>query len=192
MTYGTVISGGNRCWLDRNLGASQVAIASNDAASYGDLFQWGRLDDGHQNRNSEITNTTSNTDVPGHANFITNNTDPRDWRIPQNNNLWQGSTGVNNPCPVGYRLPTQTEWQVEWDSWGGNHNANGAINSPLKLPMAGTRYSIGSVTYEASSGFYWSSTFTDMFTWCLIFDNEDAVMNSYYRAGGLSVRCLKE
>ena len=33
-------------WMDRNLGASQVATSSTDAASYGDLYQWGRAADG--------------------------------------------------------------------------------------------------------------------------------------------------
>jgi hypothetical protein len=37
-----------KTWMDRNLGASQVANSSTDAASYGDLYQWGRRADGHQ------------------------------------------------------------------------------------------------------------------------------------------------
>ncbi|SMN17648.1 hypothetical protein CRYPA_1272 [uncultured Candidatus Thioglobus sp.] len=28
-------------WLDRNLGATQVAASSTDSAAYGDLYQWG-------------------------------------------------------------------------------------------------------------------------------------------------------
>jgi uncharacterized protein (TIGR02145 family) len=35
---------------------------------------------------------------------------PYDWRVPQNDNLWQGVDGTNNPCPEGWRIPTQTEW----------------------------------------------------------------------------------
>jgi hypothetical protein len=44
-----------RVWLDRNLGVSQVATSSTDEASYGGLFQWGRLQDGHENRTSNTT-----------------------------------------------------------------------------------------------------------------------------------------
>jgi hypothetical protein len=33
VTYGTVVSVGNKCWLDRNLGATQVATSGTDAAS---------------------------------------------------------------------------------------------------------------------------------------------------------------
>ena len=37
-----------RVWMDRNLGATQVATSSTDEAGYGDLYQWGRRKDGHQ------------------------------------------------------------------------------------------------------------------------------------------------
>jgi hypothetical protein len=40
-----------KTWMDRNLGAAQLATASNDVAAYGDLYQWGRFSDGHQCRN---------------------------------------------------------------------------------------------------------------------------------------------
>jgi len=38
----TVISKTGRVWMDRNLGASQVATSSTDPLSLGDLYQWGR------------------------------------------------------------------------------------------------------------------------------------------------------
>ncbi len=44
-------------WMDRNLGASQAATASNDVASYGDYYQWGRFSDGHQCQASPLTPT---------------------------------------------------------------------------------------------------------------------------------------
>jgi len=65
VTYGTAVGQNGTCWLDRNLGATQVATSSTDAASYGDLFQWGRLDDGHQNRTSSTFQWDSENDVPG-------------------------------------------------------------------------------------------------------------------------------
>ncbi|MEA3448519.1 MAG: hypothetical protein U9Q98_08760, partial [Bacteroidota bacterium] len=37
-----------KVWMDKNLGASQVADSSNDYNAYGALFQWGRLSDGHE------------------------------------------------------------------------------------------------------------------------------------------------
>ncbi|MBK7095054.1 MAG: hypothetical protein IPH57_08415 [Saprospiraceae bacterium] len=167
VTYGTVTSANNRCWLDRNLGATQVATSSTDEDAYGDLFQWGRLDDGHQEKTSPTTSTLSISDVPGHGNFITVQNYPYDWRSPQNNNLWQGVNSTNNPCPDGYRLPTYTEWELERMSWNTN-NADGAFASPLKLTIAGLRnYLAGLVLGEGSSGYYWSSSVVDIKAWAI-------------------------
>ncbi len=192
VNYGTRISANNKCWLDRNLGATQVATSSTDASAYGDLFQWGRLDDGHQERTSPTTTTLSNSDVPGHNMFIKVSSSPYDWRSPQNNNLWQGEGGTNNPCPDGYRLPTKAEWDTERASWSTN-NAAGAFASPLKLPVAGYRYYFdGSVDDEGLWGFYWSSTVNGVNAWIQSLVSYDASMYSYRRAYGLSVRCIKD
>ena len=56
LNFKTVVGANGRVWMDRNLGASQVATSSTDTNSYGDLYQWGRGADGHQLR---ISNTTS-------------------------------------------------------------------------------------------------------------------------------------
>src|SRR6056297_1536419 len=76
-------------WMDRNLGATQVATSSTDADAYGDLYQWGRAADGHQLRTSGTTSTLATSDIPGHSDFITIGSSPYDWRSPQNDNLWQ-------------------------------------------------------------------------------------------------------
>jgi predicted secreted hydrolase len=39
-----------RVWLDRNLGAKQVATSGHDTDSYGSLYQWGRGKDDHEDR----------------------------------------------------------------------------------------------------------------------------------------------
>ena len=66
---GTIISAG-QIWMDRNLGASRVAINSTDSEAYGDYYQWGRLADGHEKSTSQTTGELSTTDVPSHGNFI--------------------------------------------------------------------------------------------------------------------------
>ena len=191
-----------KIWMDRNLGASQVADSLTDYNSYGDIYQWGRGSDGHQtiewassttsdgSEQSRETATQSTMDAPGHDDFIT--TSPNDWRSSQNDNLWQGVNGVNNPCPSGYRLPTEAEWEAERASWISN-NAAGAIASPLKLPLAGYRYySDGSLDVVGTAGYYWSSTVSGSGARRLLFGSGIAGMGTDGRADGNSVRCLKD
>ncbi len=180
-------------WMDRNLGATQVATSSTDVNSYGDLYQWGRRADGHQCRTSASTSTLSSIDQPAHGDFIIAPNAPNDWRSPQNANLWQGVNGINNPCPSGYRIPTDPELEAERLSWSVNNSA-GAFASPLKLPVAGYRSgngdgSLGSVgTY----GYYWSSTVSGTNLRYLLFSSSNALMYDANRALGFSVRCLKD
>ena len=180
-----------KTWMDRNLGASQVATSSTDANSYGDLYQWGRGSDGHQCRTSATNSTLSSSDQPGHGDFIITSS-PYDWRSTANTNLWQGVNGVNNPCPSLYRLPTDTELDTEHSYWS-TDNAAGAFASPLKLPMAGGRsYSDGSLNNVGSLGRYWSSTVSSANSRSLLFGSSDANMYTGFRAYGRSVRCLKD
>jgi uncharacterized protein (TIGR02145 family) len=177
-------------WMDRNLGASQVATSSSDVNSYGDLYQWGRRADGHQCRTSPTTPTLSSVDQPTHGNFILANS-PYDWRSPQNANLWQGVNGVNNPCPSGYRIPTETEINAERISWSVNTSV-GAFGSPLKWPLAGYReYGNSALSNVGSFGYYWTSTVNGSNSRYLRFYSSSAGMLDYYRAYGLTVRCIK-
>ena len=181
-----------KIWMDRNLGASQVATSSTDAASYGDLYQWGRRADGHQCRTSATTATLSSVDQPANSNFMLAPSAPSDWRSPQNVNLWQGVNGVNNPCPSGYRIPTDPELEAERLSWSVNTSV-GAFASPLKLPMAGYRYSnIGSLAAVGTDGRYWSSTVSGINSRGLYSYSSNALMFTYVRAYGFTVRCLKD
>jgi uncharacterized protein (TIGR02145 family) len=191
--FGTVtnpITG--KIWMDRNLGASQVATSSTDADAYGDLYQWGRGTDGHEKRTSGTTSTLATNDTPGHGDFIVATNSPYDWRSPQNDNLWQGVSGTNNPCPSGYRLPTEAEWEAERTSWSSNNSA-GAYASPLKLPVAGYRKGSGGSLYGVGSlGGYWSSTVDGPGSHYLVFGSSAASIYNIFRAYGISVRCLKD
>jgi len=189
----TVASAG-QIWMDRNLGASQAATSIIDEAAYGDLYQWGRGPDGHQLRTSATTATTSSTDDPGHGDFITvESSDPGDWRVPQNDTLWQGVNGTNNPCPAGFRLPTVTELETERLSWPSNDRA-GAFASPLKLLSCGLRHFTGFVSSAAAGyGYYWSSTAIGIGAGYLFISPSDADNIGHpNRVWGYSVRCLKD
>jgi uncharacterized protein (TIGR02145 family) len=178
-------------WMDRNLGATQVATTNTDIDAYGELFQWGRFADGHQCRNSNTTGTLSTSDTPNHGDFILTFSFPDDWRNPQNDNLWQGVNGVNNPCPIGYRLPTEAEWNAERLSWSSN-DPSGAFGSPLKITVAGYRETNGSILLEGSYGYYWSSTVNGADARALLLSNGNAGWDSGDRAIGGSVRCIKD
>ena len=208
VTYNTVLSTGSKCWLDRNLGATRPAENSTDYLAYGDLYQWGRGADGHQTivwtsstasngaEQSNETATISTYDAPGNPKFIQAPFTPYDWRSGQNDNLWQGVSGINNPCPSGYRLPTETEFNNERLSWI-NQNAAGAFASPLKLPIAAVRnHSDGWIQGAGIYARYWSSTVPTTvngttYASMLIFDGNSTGMATTYRANGLPVRCIK-
>jgi len=175
-----------RTWMDRNLGASQQAQHITDQNSYGDLYQWGRPADGHQCRNSTMVASLSSVDQPGHPSFIIGFLD---WRNPLNFSLWQGVNGTNNPCPIGYRIPTEAELNSERLSWSVN-NANGAYASPLRWPMAGARgYSNGALSYVNTEGTIWTTTFIGSQIRRIRFNQTQAFFASDGTASGISVRC---
>ncbi len=218
VTYGTVERAyggtvGTKCWLDRNLGATAVtstarsayaddaAYEAAESASFGDLFQWGRGADGHQSRTSLIHNTSfASTAAPNAGNgwdglFITAGTSPFDWLSTQDDNLWQIGSQINNPCPSGFRVPTQEELNAERVSWISN-NADGAFASPLKLPMAGVRFTIGGLVLAVGTeGGYWSSSVSSVISTdarSLFFNSSTTNMFSIGKANGNSVRCIKD
>jgi uncharacterized protein (TIGR02145 family) len=203
MFYLPVLGADGKTWLNNNLGANYAnttngafnpaaqASSSTDANAYGSLFQWGRGADGHEFRNSGTTAGPIATPWTS-SNFITNNTTPFDWRTPQDDNLWQGVSGTNNPCPIGYRVPTDTELDNQRLTWSVN-TSSGAIASPLKLPMAGFRYlSNGSLFNVGTNGYYWSNSVSSTNARLLYFTSSNAFMNTNNRALGFSVRCLKD
>jgi uncharacterized protein (TIGR02145 family) len=191
-----------KTWMDRNLGASQVATSSTDHLAYGSFYQWGRGSDGHElitwsssttgTPVNGTTTTLSSSDVPGNALFILNISSPFDWRSGQNVNLWQGVSGTNNPCPAGFRIPTHAEWEAESISWSASTSV-GAFASPLKLPMTGYhQYNNGLLSLIGTSGGYWSSTVSGTYSYYLIFTSSNVLTGTFQRAGGMSVRCIKD
>jgi uncharacterized protein (TIGR02145 family) len=180
-----------RIWMDRNLGATQVANSSLHSTSFGHLYQWGRFTDGHQLRSSKTSKKLIASNSSDNSAFILSIKSPNDWLKAQNANLWQGATGVNNPCPVGFRLPTSAEFEEEIATWV-SKNAKGAFLSPLKLPLTGYRSNgDGQVTDSGFSGDYWTSTVEGKNARGLYFDSETAATDGGGRAVGVSVRCIK-
>jgi hypothetical protein len=187
----TVTSAG-QIWMDRNLGASRVATSPTDAQAYGDLYQWGRGADGHEKRSSSVTSNLSSQDNPGHNQFIISPAASGDWRNPKNQQLWQGVNGTNNPCPSGFRLPTELEFDTERKSWSSNDPA-GAFASPLRLVSAGSRRRDDATLDGAGDyGMYWTQDATNSYSRALAIAAGTAYFDTFWRAYGMSIRCIRD
>ena len=139
VTYGTILTdltGSNKCWITRNLGASNQASSATDAteASAGWYWQFNRK----QGYKHDGTNRTPNT-------WISYINESYDWQA------------ANDPCTIllgtGWRIPTYSEWENA-DNTGGWNNYTQTYNSVLKLHAAGyLNYSDGSLHNRGSYGF---------------------------------------
>lgn len=154
-------------WAACNVGSS---ISWTGSVSYGSYYQWGRNDTG----------------------FTTINTSPYDWQFPQNNNSWGDTTNTSiarkGPCAADYHVPTQAEWNTaDSIAW------NNLLPTKLSLPFSGVRNdSDGSITYQGSFGYYWSSSPYSTNSYVLTFgSNAVHPAGNDGRALGFSVRCIK-
>jgi len=191
-------SASGKVWMDRNLGASRKAQSLTDHLAYGQIYQWGRGNDGHADINwtsatggtvvNGTTATLSTTDYPADNLFITT---ASDWRTTKNDNLWQGVNGVNNPCPAGYRVPTNAELTTEVTTYSIANSAD-AFASPLKFTVPGGRSLTDGSLYNAGlSGYYWSSSISGNNASRRYFNSTSALTNASFRVNGFSVRCIR-
>ncbi|MBO6185266.1 MAG: T9SS type A sorting domain-containing protein [Chryseobacterium sp.] len=201
VTYTTVRGSDGKVWLQQNLGSRQVATSMADAESYGDLFQWGRWDDGHQDRNSAMANVPSPNNPAGLNNstsFILGSW----WGGNDLNDLWIAnsndfsSTKGTDPCKAigqDWKMPSQADWTATKNAEGINNPAT-AYASKLKLPAGGNRSFVdGTFDYVGQRGYFWSSTTTGLgakyFYVGTTIGNPSA---GGPRGQGQSVRCIKE
>jgi len=188
-THGTVYNATTgKTWLAVNLGATAFPTSPSDVNGYGDLYQWGRLKDGHEKRSSGSTGSTSGDQPNNGGKFITQTY----WT--SNNTLWQGVNGVNNPCPTGFRLPTIQEFSDERATWNEADGTYGAFSSVLKLTWAGRRHSGTNDPWQHTGiyGYYWTSSLGGVWASCArIFYNNYYTVGNEYNGTAMSVRCIK-
>lgn len=196
----SVVGAAGETWMAYNLGATAVPSSATDYTQYGSLYQWGRGSDGHQLINwtainagtaaNATTGTASTGDTPGNALYISTAANA-DWRTTANDNLWQGVTGINNPCPTGYRLPTDAEWVAEITA-SGITGVPSAYSSVLKLTASGLRSNTGAFFNGGGHGNYHSSTLVGALTRRRNFQAASAGTIDTGRSYGVSVRCIKD
>jgi uncharacterized protein (TIGR02145 family) len=195
-----------KTWLNNNLGANyaninnaafnpiEQASGTTDADAYGSLFQWGRDGDGHEFRNSSTNPNGPVAAGTEGSDFIENSGD--DWLSNPDDTRWGNPTdedkGIHDPCPIGYRVPTEAEWQAEEDNIPLS-NGGDSYNSDLTLTIAGYRAGdSGSLISPGTDGGYWSSTPSN--TRARYARNSSTTFNlsTGDRTDGFSIRCIQE
>jgi uncharacterized protein (TIGR02145 family) len=120
-----------------------------------------------------------------------------DWLVTSNPNLWQGVNGVNNPCPVGFRIPTKQEWTDEYATWS-SQDATGAFASALKLPNVNNFRNFAGGGYIPTT-YYWSSSISLtpnarvlQKSYTLFISSSAVQFMEYERGYGFSCRCIQD
>ncbi|NIF07306.1 T9SS type A sorting domain-containing protein [Chryseobacterium sp. Tr-659] len=204
VSYTTVRGADGKVWLQQNLGSAQVATSMSDADSYGDLFQWGRWDDGHQLRNSQTAALpTPNTPVGvavAITGFVTGS--PGWWADFTATDKWELSTPASadryngvDPCKAigpDWKMPSQADWTALVGAESIVNPAT-AYGSHLKLPAGGYRSSSsGDFTFVGQRGYFWSSDTSSVGGKYLYVGTTLANPSSgAMRGQGASVRCIK-
>ena len=143
--------------------------------------------DGHEKANSTLFSTQASTITSVGNQFITGNSD---WTTADTDgNLrtvqWSKTDGTG-VCPVGFRVPTQTELSAE------NITNSADAFTKLKFPVAGSRdYFDGSMGDQGSWGNVWTSSVDGSGSQYVEFGSGGADWSSIHRAFGLSVRCVE-
>lgn len=149
-----------KLWLDKNLGASRVPTSPTDADGFGDLYQWGRDEDGHHYRTSGTVISTSGIDPANTDNLFNYPFSPSSrptWMTFSliDGDLWNSSGGENNPCPPGWFPPTTGDFNQLRATVS---NAATAFSSPLVLPSSGLRTgdAMGAISILNTEHLYWT------------------------------------
>ena len=174
----------------------------------GGYWQWGRK--GPDESKWYDTNTSNFAHGPTDSDETDANDDEIDgWDDSYaNNDAWSDDEKASNdPCPSGYRMPTEAQWGgvIEnntqstvgtWLSDSTNYSSGLFFNDDLMLPAAGRRsYDSGTLIYRGDYGSYWSSTEilgTSSSAWRLYFTSSYVGTSTTHRRSGYSVRCIAE
>jgi uncharacterized protein (TIGR02145 family) len=120
-----------------------------------------------------------------------------DTSVPEGS-TWESS---NDPCPNGWRVPTQTELQSlidagsVWQDASADLPAGRLFAGSLFLPAVGYRSpSNGKLNSSGSGGYYWcnQSIFDNDATGIVFNDGGWELENNEYKRDGFTVRCVSK
>ncbi|MDP1621298.1 MAG: hypothetical protein Q8M08_03070 [Bacteroidales bacterium] len=180
VAYGTVtnIPGEtSKCWITRNLGATQqpTAVSDNTEASAGWYWQYNRMQGYMHDGTTRTPNTVWITTINENSDWVAN----------------------NDPCTLllgsAWRLPTSVEW-ANVDAAGNWLTWNGPFTSGLKMHAAGNLdQGSGVLGYRGTAGYYWSSDQNSVTNgWQLFFSNNYSIVNGFNKSAGHPVRCIRD
>jgi uncharacterized protein (TIGR02145 family) len=186
-------------WLTfacHNLGGLDILTGSETItqAHHGDWYRFGAATASLLNVPATSTGSITNWTATSHSDYPFQD-DSQDWLT------------ANNPCPAGWRLPTNdnlaalvntsnNSWTNVPGTWGSAGNSQFGnlkkVGDYLYLPVVGHRkYSDGSLSNRGSYGYYWSSSAgLSSYGQYANFGTGSQSIITTNRSYGFSVRCV--
>ena len=189
---------GTQCWFKENLRSDNYR---NGDAIPGNLTdsQWTSTSSGAQTVYGEGTSYVYQGSSDEVANLATYG------RLYN----WHAVNDARGLCPVGFHVPSDSEWTVLENALGGSSEAGTALKSSAadSPPWDGSNTSgfsalpgglrldyNGTFGYLGYDGYWWSSSPSGSFAWYRLLNSgySSVYRNDYYVRLGFSVRCVRD